>query len=70
MPGWAYAALGAVLVVGLAFLRGLSQGAAGERRKGTEETLERKQETEEIEREVEGLPDDELDKKGCPWVRP
>ena len=69
VPAWLWGALGIVLAIGWAFLRGKSAGRAGERQKANEEAQERKAETDKIEREIEGLPDDELEKRGRPWVR-
>lgn len=69
VPAWAYGALGIALAIGWAFLRGKSAGRAGERQKANEEAQERKAETDKIEREIEGLSDDELEKRGKKWVR-
>lgn len=68
-PAWAYAALGVVLAIGWAFLRGKSQGRSSANQKANDEAMERREKTDKIEREIEGLPDDELEKRGRPWVR-
>lgn len=69
VPAWLWGALGIVLAIGWAWLRGKSAGRASERQKANEEAQEHRQEADEIRQEVEGLSPTELDQRGEPWVR-
>jgi len=68
-PTWLLGALGALAAAAFAYLRGRSAGKAAERQRSTEAVLERKAEAERLEREIERLPADELERRGGPWVR-
>lgn len=70
VPGWLYGFAGALLALGAAYLRGRASGRASERQKGNEQALDHRRSADEIEREVEGLSDDDLEKRGRPWLRP
>lgn len=53
-PLWLYGALGAVLAIGWAFLRGRASGRASERQKAQERTIEQAQERKDVEDEIQG----------------
>ena len=69
LPGWLLGALGALAGIALAYLRGRSAGSAAERARSDQEALEGKRKIERLEREIEGLSERELERRGRPWVR-
>jgi len=68
-PGWLLGALGALTALALAYRRGRSAGQADELARAGEVALERKEEAERLEHEIESLSAPALDERGEPWVR-